>query len=199
MQEYASQLDTAHHEAAHAVVAHYVGAYPYQIRMTGPCAQMLWRTERSPKGRRPDIWDRRWLMVGLAGYTGGFLTHSWLWESIGTVGEMIALEATEWISKGRSRESNDDLGRASERLMELFGSIDHEARRYIKSSAAQTEITVRELWPAISAVATALMTSSSGQIDRPSILSTIAPWIASEDIPDATVHPDIRDALANLP
>lgn len=188
--------NTAQHEAAHAVLAHSMGGYVHQISLPTQFTRVVWRARRGQD--RPDLWDQRRLIAILAGYTASMLVLSSVWEKDGIAAGVCQDHTLRFLGEQSELNPGNDLSIAAGQLSELFGEDVVAAREFLQESAESAEHGVRELWPAISAVAEAALRSDGGVLDRDAFFSAIQPWVESDGLPIRSEHPAIQQALEEL-
>jgi len=170
--------DTAHHEAAHAVIAHLVGGYVTSLRLgprdgeSGSIVYAIKIEERTGTDLDPRI------PVLLAGYAASLINLTQReapeFHQDDAVAEVIVDTMADVEAGLASHSPGNDL----ERALPLINSTDRIGRiRHV----AIAEALVRQHWPIIHAVAVALL--ENGHLSESNFQTLIWPWIDSGTLP----------------
>jgi hypothetical protein len=162
--------DLAHHEAAHAVIGHVLGARIQHISLTEKhMLQDRRRAMRVGKARAEEFLAAN-IVELLAGYTAG-LVEANPPGAVLTVAEVIRDRVKHYMRHGTG-ENPDDLEYVAQLMLLWFGSEFEQAQRCIEIAAQITEQLVREQWRLIDVVAEALR--EHGEVSGEEFLALLA-------------------------
>ncbi len=164
--------DTALHEATHAVIGHAVGAFIRKVSIDEGHAGVAWIT--LPGRRTPErLFARRQSVALLAGHITDLIVALSRIGEAAPVGDLITATTCRYLRGEIDGNPAEDMPRAAA-IAKAISPNQDVAAEFIRASAMESESMIRELWPAIEAVAESVLISDP--LDGDQFRAVIRPW-----------------------